>query len=238
MSLIISQFVHEYEQNIYHYTRLASQAEQKCRRVLREHHIPAIITSRAKSPSRLKEKLEKRNPVEQYQTESDIRSNIPDLSGVRVAVYLPGNLQRVANILEKAFDLRLVKVYSPVSIEKDTNGHQFTPSGVPLQHISRQSGYRAIHAHTTLTPDELGSIAEQPEAVRQVEIQITSLLMHVWSEVEHDLAYKCDRRKPSEEEDRILHEINDSVVESEGLLLRLERLTRMNRKKEGLYGKL
>lgn len=237
MSSIIRQFLQEYENNLPHYTHLASTTEQKCRNVLEQHHIPAIITSRAKNPSRLREKLEKRNPVEQYQTESDIRSNIPDLSGVRIAVYLPGHIQKVATKLGNAFDLRLVKVYSPSHDEENTE-HQTTSTGAPLQHISRQSGYRAMHIHTTLTPDELGSNVEQPEALRQVEIQITSLLMHAWSEVEHDLAYKCDQRKPSEEEGRILHEINDSVLESEGLLRQLERLNRTKRKKEGLYGKL
>ena len=55
-----------------------------------------------------------------------------------------------------------------------------------------------------------------------VEIQVASVLMHAWSEVEHDLVYKPFQGKLSEEEYAILDELNGLVLAGEIALERLQ----------------
>ena len=56
-----------------------------------------------------------------------------------------------------------------------------------------------------------------------VEVQVGSVLMHAWAEVEHDLIYKPESGEISEDEDAILDEINGLVITGEVALERLQR---------------
>jgi ppGpp synthetase/RelA/SpoT-type nucleotidyltranferase len=183
----------------------------------------------------LRQKLEDRDGELHYSTEAEIYSNIVDLSGVRIAVYLPSNVQKVSRLLQQAFIPQLVKVYSPspkpvaqhlipeIQRRADVSKEPFALPGVPVQHVSRPTGYCATHLHVFLKPDALGGERDRTGARAQVEIQLTSLLMHSWSEVEHDLVYKSVNGKSSEEEAEILNEINECAANGEALLRRLEQ---------------
>ena len=57
----------------------------------------------------------------------------------------------------------------------------------------------------------------------RVEIQVASVLMHAWAEVEHDLVYKPEKGDLSEDELAILDEINGLVLSGEIALERLQR---------------
>jgi ppGpp synthetase/RelA/SpoT-type nucleotidyltranferase len=253
MSPLIDEFVRQYEQRRCHYTLRATRAEQTCREILSNHGIPAIVSSRAKCPIRLRQKLEGRDAELHYSTEADIYSNIFDLSGVRIAVYLPSHVQKVSRLLQLAFIPRLIKVYSPtptavveqlisadpIKRRADLSKEPFALPGVSVQHITRPTGYCATHLHVCLQPDALGGERDSTGAGAQVEIQITSLLMHTWSEVEHDLAYKAVGGKPSEEEAAVLREINECAMTGEGLLRRLEEsVAARERKVERRCGRL
>jgi ppGpp synthetase/RelA/SpoT-type nucleotidyltranferase len=191
------------------------------------------VSSRAKCPIRLRQKLEERNAELHYSTDADIYSNIFDLSGVRIAVYLPSHVQKVSRLLQHAFIPRLVKVYSPkpkpaaqhlipeIQHRAHATKEPFALPGVRIQHITRPTGYCATHLHVLLKPEALGGERDSTGAGAQVEIQLTSLLMHTWSEVEHDLVYKEVGGKSSEEEAEILNEINECAATGEALLRRL-----------------
>jgi len=113
MSPLTEEFIQQYEQKRCHYTLRATRAEQTCREISANHDIPAIVSSRAKCPIRLRQKLEERDAELHYSTKGDIYSNILHLSGVRIAVYLPSHVQKVLRLLQHAFIPRLVKLYSP-----------------------------------------------------------------------------------------------------------------------------
>jgi ppGpp synthetase/RelA/SpoT-type nucleotidyltranferase len=235
MSQLINRFVEDYENNLAVHEQIASAAEQRCRDLLEGNHIPAVITSRAKCPTRLREKLEKRNPELHYRTEADIQSNIPDLSGVRIALYFPSQQKDVIQLLQQIFVPILVKTYdsTPESEHSPHDSPQESPEekesvipDVPTQHIFRPTGYHAVHLHMcTRTDDTFPKHSPTAEAA-VFEVQITTLLMHAWSEVDHDLAYKYHGEEPSNEETRVLSEINRNIVASEGLLRQLEELVR------------
>lgn len=56
-----------------------------------------------------------------------------------------------------------------------------------------------------------------------MEVQVASVLMHAWSEVEHDLVYKPLQGKLSDEEYAILDELNGLVLSGEISLERLQK---------------
>lgn len=235
MSQVIDGFVRAYQSDQAAYARVALTIEQRCRDLLEENHISAVVTSRAKCPMRLKEKLEKRNPELQYSTEADIRSNIPDLSGVRIALYFPSQQETVIQLLQQSFVPILVKKYDsasaaelspPDSPQESPRNDKNTLTDVPTQHIFRPTGYTAVHLHMGVKADDpLRKYSRTTDAPR-FEVQITTLLMHAWSEVDHDLAYKCHDKEPSNEETHVLSEINRHIVASEGLLRQLEQLVK------------
>jgi ppGpp synthetase/RelA/SpoT-type nucleotidyltranferase len=246
MSPLTEEFIHQYEERRCHYTLRATRAEQTCREILANHHIPSIVSSRAKCPTRLRRKLEQRDAELHFSSEADIYSNIVDLSGVRIAVYLPSHVQKVSRLLQHAFIPRLVKVYSSTPTSVTPNPHRtnvrkepFALPGVRVQHVNRPTGYCATHLHVYLKPEILGGERDSTGAHAQVEIQITSLLMHTWSEVEHDLVYKSINGKSSEEEAEILNEINECATTGEALLRRLEEaVAARDRKMERRCGRL
>jgi ppGpp synthetase/RelA/SpoT-type nucleotidyltranferase len=251
MSPLTDEFIQQYEQGRCHYTLRATRAEQTCRKILVDHGIPAIVSSRAKCPTRLRRKLEERDAKLHYSTEADIYSNIVDLSGVRIAVYLPSQVQKVSRLLQHAFTPRLVKVYGPshspvtqhsipdIEHRDEARNKPFALPEVPVQHVTRPTGYCATHLHVYLKPEVLGGERDSTGANAQVEIQITSLLMHTWSEVEHDLVYKSVNGKSSEEEAGILNEINECAAAGEELLRRLEEaVAARDRKMERRCGRL
>jgi hypothetical protein len=60
-------------------------------------------------------------------------------------------------------------------------------------------------------------------SLAKVEIQVASVLMHAWSEVEHDLVYKPLEGDLSEDEYAILDQINGMVIAGEIALETLQR---------------
>lgn len=56
-----------------------------------------------------------------------------------------------------------------------------------------------------------------------IEVQLGSVLMHAWAEVEHDLIYKPDSGVLSEDETAIIDELNGLVLAGEIALERLQR---------------
>ena len=251
MSPLIEDFLQRYEERRCHYTLRAIRAEQICRDVLANHHIPAIVSSRAKCPIRLRKKLEERDAKLHYSTEADIYSNIFDLSGVRIAVYLPSHVQKASELLQHAFILQLVKVYGPtpspvtrrsiqdIEYREEATETPYALPGNSVQHVTRPTGYCATHLHVFLKPEALGGERDLTGAHAQVEIQLTSLLMHTWSEIEHDLVYKSVGGKSSKKEVAILNEINECAAAGEALLRRLEdSVASRDRKQERRRGRL
>ena len=67
------------------------------------------------------------------------------------------------------------------------------------------------------------SEAQRRYAEASIEIQVASVLVHAWAEVEHDLVYKPLSGTLSEDEYAILDELNGLVLAGEISLERLQR---------------
>lgn len=205
---LIDQFMARYRREFDFFEQAGRIVAQQLEARLESSGIRAMVTSRAKNPKRLEAKVRQRAAKAQYVTVDDVYGDIVDLAGVRVALYFPGERPEVDKIIQEQFLLtEAAKVFkgSP------------SPS-----YEKRFSGYWATHYRLQIREATL-SETSQRFAIARVEVQVASVLMHAWSEVEHDLVYKPMQGALSEDELAILDELNGMMLAGEIALERLQR---------------
>lgn len=171
--------VARYEREYDRYLKLCARVADICRDIVERHAIRAQVTSRAKSPKRFELKL--RSLVEKRKKPlTDIDSvfvHVRDLSAVRVATYEARHETEVVSLICERF----VSDNDGVPIP-DIKDRQTDPS-------RRDNFYRATHVEACLPQSDLvgtyANVARVP-----CEIQVCSMMAHVWNEIEHDLVYK------------------------------------------------
>lgn len=209
---VIEVFLQQYAKEYDYYYELARKVANICETLLQRNGIHAVVTYRAKRPDSLREKLIKRNEEKNYKSIEAIYDDIADLAGVRIATYFPGDRSEIARLIEAEFIADKAK-YFPDS-------EHLTPFN--FNYAKRFSGYDAIHYRVRIKDVRLEDHKKRFSR-SQVEIQIASALMHAWAEVEHDLVYKPKVGSLSEEEYRILDELNGMVLSGEIALERLQK---------------
>lgn len=212
-STVIEGFMRHYR--IAHYEKLAVRAKEICNEKLDESKIQAIITYRAKASESLRKKLEERNKKRRYANEEQIQNDIIDLAGVRIALYFPSQRDFVADLITEAFDH--VDWRSHPNLNSSDQQHGTTDRG----YRPKFGGYEAKHAVVSIKKDDTGTLELFPQDV--VEIQIVSVLVHAWAEVEHDITYKNIFDKATIDERVILDCLNGLVRSSELLLDQLHQ---------------
>lgn len=216
---VTDDFLARYFREFDYYQEAARLCAELCERDLEQNGIRAIVTYRAKRPERLRDKVESRNQDKNYQTVDAIYSDIVDLAGVRIALYFPGDVDEVEQLITTRFAIAQTKQFP-----KD--------SGLPKYNKARFSGYAAKHYRVRLSANKLSEVqARYAEA--QIEIQVASVLVHAWAEVNHDLAYKPLSGQLSEDEYAILDELNGIVLAGEIALERLQRAAKLRLSKAG-----
>lgn len=217
---LIDDFIKQYNKEFDFYQELSRIVATKIEDQLFKRGVKAIVTHRAKRPDRLKDKLEGRKDEKNYKTIDDIFNDIVDLSGIRVAVYFPSDRDVLDEIIHDLFIVDKVK--------------KFPDSAHTPKYEKRFSGYWANHYRVKLK--------EGKDNKRYLdvlsEIQVASVLMHAWSEVEHDLVYKPFSGDLSKEESSILDEINGLVLAGEIALERLQKaITERTKEKKEITDK-
>lgn len=202
---IIEEFLEQYSRQYDFYSELARIGYKKLENELGRRGIKSIVSYRAKNPDRLRDKLVKRKDEKKYTSIKDIYSDIIDLAGVRIALYFPSDRDLIDEIVHELFEVRRTK--------------KFPESSHKPKHSKRFSGYWATHYNVELKPDKENKRYNKTP----FEIQVASVLMHGWAEVEHDLVYKPLSGELSEEELAILDEINGLVLSGEIALERLQK---------------
>ncbi len=205
---LIEEFIARYRREFDFYDQSARLIAQALESNLQAAGIRSMVTSRAKSPTRLESKVRQRARTKTYATLEDVSADIVDLAGARVALYFPGERDQVDRLVRQLFTLlEPPKVF---------------PSNAKATYKKRFSGYWATHYRVQLKESSLGT-AQQRYAEARIEIQVASVLMHAWSEVEHDLVYKPFEGTLSDEEYAILDELNGLVIAGEIALERLQK---------------
>lgn len=219
---IIEEFINHYTKEFDFYREASRICAQICETNMEQMGIRAIVTNRAKKIERLRDKLEKRNFNKNYNSFEDINEDIVDFSGVRIALYFPGDLNKVQQFIEANFEIKECKSF-PESIKSNDSKKR--------EYRKRFSGYWATHYRVYLKSKDLsGESKKYSQAL--IEIQIASALMLAWAEVEHDLIYKPFSGELSYEEYQILDELNGLVLSGEIALERLQKAVR-NRVSQG-----
>jgi ppGpp synthetase/RelA/SpoT-type nucleotidyltranferase len=207
MTEIINLFMERYSKEFDFYSNLSKKVEEHLRTKLHSFGVRAIVSSRAKSPNRLRDKIIDRNGGKPYSSVESIYNDIVDLAGVRVALYFPGDVPKVEEIISSEFETEEKPKSFPENKKKNKtpNNYQKTFSGYAAKHfrVKMKGGDRYANNYP-------------------VEIQVASVLMHAWSEVEHDLVYKPLQGNLSQEELMILDEINGLVLNGNLALQRLQ----------------
>ncbi|UYY81953.1 hypothetical protein OIT41_02425 [Arthrobacter sp. YA7-1] len=89
-------------------------------------------------------------------------------------------------------------------------------------HRQRFSGYGARHFRVNI-PESRLSAGQERYASALIEVQVASVLMHAWSEVEHDLVYKPLEGELSASEYALLDQLNGLVLAGEIALEQLQQ---------------
>lgn len=217
----IDDFISRYKREFDFYDLAARLAAQLLDNRLQAAGIRSIVTARAKSPTRLEAKVRARAGRKNYATADDIYNDIVDLAGARVALYFPEEREQVDHLVRQLFNV----------LEQ----RNFPDATTNPSYTKRFSGYWATHYR--VHPRDQSLVDSQKRfAEARVEIQVASVLMHAWSEVEHDLVYKPLQGKLSNEEYDILDELNGLMIAGEIALKRLQSAGQVRIKQGQAFG--
>jgi ppGpp synthetase/RelA/SpoT-type nucleotidyltranferase len=162
------------------------------------------VSGRVKNRESLREKLRKNalkpKRKDRVNKSLEVFEKITDLAAVRVMTYREGDRKRVAEIIRNSFAQRNGKTNYECEVKEQDSRIEGNPNNF----------YRATHMQICLTPDQLSVTGNDTFGTDHCEVQITSMLAHVWNEIEHDIIYKGSK------DDLSSHEIN--AIESLGLL--------------------
>ena len=175
---VIADAVARYDRERDRYLKLAARVADICRsNIIEGHAIRAQITSRTKTVRSFEGKLRRfsKRPHKSFQTVEEIFEKIGDFAGVRVATYRPEDEPRVAESIGALFvGSDGSDVVVDLKDKLDPANGQF---------------YRATHCRVFLREDELvGDYGNLRGS--SCEVQICSMMSHVWNEIEHDIGYK------------------------------------------------
>ncbi len=205
---LIREFIEDYRGKISHFQHLAEVCAYQCESALKRQGLRVLVTSRAKRLDSLASKVEDRAQEKNYQSIEEIYEDIVDLAGVRIALFFPQDQREVDQFIRSNFTVESVKDFP------EALGH---PGAYPKQFL----GYVGRHYRLYLKPESLPP-EERYLANYVIEVQVGTVLMHAWAEVEHDLVYKSTGGFLSQDEYAILDELNGLMYEGEMALERLQ----------------
>lgn len=161
----------EYRQNHSLYEQLEQTASSLLENELKQSGIMVFqLSHRLKTEESLRGKLEKKG--DKYESALDLT----DLLGIRVICYFADDVDRIAEKIEGLF---VIDRENSIDKRKVLEADQF--------------GYLSLHYICQLSPEQAGT--EDLCRIR-FEIQIRSVLQHVWAEINHDIGYKSSTGVP------------------------------------------
>lgn len=162
-----------YMQKISGYERLAINLQQALKGFLEEANISYLdVTFRTKEFSSFEEKIQRKS----YENPFD---DCEDFCGIRVICYYPTDVEKICDIIRQEFQV-----------------HWSEDKAATLN--VQEFGYRSTHFIVTVNPKWLVAPNYRGLDNLKAEIQVRTVLMHAWAEVEHKLAYKKQDQVPNE----------------------------------------
>lgn len=102
----LEDFLDTYAREKEFYATMSREIARKCELQLARSGIQASITSRVKEEESLKREFLQRNKTKRYKHAGDIREDIVDFAGVRIALYFPNHVQKTEELTREIFLVR------------------------------------------------------------------------------------------------------------------------------------
>ena len=203
----VARYHREYDR----YLKLCARVAEICRlEIVEGNAIRAQVTSRAKTPKSLEGKL-RRIVAGNKKPLVDIDSvfvHVRDLAAVRIATYENRHEAQVVDLVCKRF----VNEAGAACTAEAKDYLRDRPN--------QDNYYRATHVEVFLPASDLigtyANVAGVP-----CEIQVCSMMAHVWNEIEHDLAYKPFTGSLSQFERDQLKHLGMNVRMADGIISQL-----------------
>ncbi len=160
-----------YHTNKEFYSRLGNNLEEAFRQFLIQRKIAFHnVNHRVKDFESFLEKIERK----EYK---DPQNQIEDFLGIRIICYYASDLELIENLIKEEFDVKeaLDKVGS---LESD------------------RFGYRSYHYIVAIKENWCSAPNYRNLNGLKVEVQVRTILMHAWADIEHKLAYKSQDQVP------------------------------------------
>ncbi len=175
MNLINRLILEEYRKSEKDFELMRQIVSHKLQSAVDESGIRTFtIQSRIKSEDSLAGKLVRKEGW--YSQLSDLR----DILGARVICYFADDVDRVGKLIEEIFDVD-------------------TGASTDKRELIAASTFGYLSLHYICRLPEGGNYPEELRKWR-FEIQVRTLLQHVWSDVEHDIGYKAEFGMPRKAE--------------------------------------
>jgi ppGpp synthetase/RelA/SpoT-type nucleotidyltranferase len=202
--LQIATLVERYTRERDRFEKMAATVTRHLSARLRAAAIPHLPTFRSKDPESLRGKLNRdRHEHDFVAFEREFAPAILDLAGVRILLYRPKDVEPTCSVIEDLF----------VVPEEPRYRKDFTDT----------KRYQARHRVVSLRDDQI----ENDPALANLrgvrcEIQVVTLVDHIWNELEHDIKYKTPHGQPTEEQKALLASLRtelDAVRDSVNRLM-------------------
>lgn len=199
------------------YEKMAREVARICGDLLGQHAIRGNVQWRVKDPGRLLAKIQ--NPkFASIHGVNDMLARIGDLSAARITTYVETDREKVVARLKDRFDL----VGEP-DIKDGKSKSRF---------------YRATHVQLKLPAHELVGQFDNLADV-SCEVQVCSMLAHVYNEIEHDLGYKPFAGELAKAEVEALDAIGNIVTAGDTLIVHaIQRVEERNRNENDPFADL
>lgn len=174
---VVRKAVQRYHREYDRYLKLSARVAEICRVEIVEERDPRPGDLPRQEPQEPRRRL-RRFAAAGKKTMPDVDAvfdQIRDLAAVRIATYEQRHERQVVELACRRFT--------------DAKGGKPVPHPKDKQRIDPSNFYRATHVEAFLAPSDVvgtySNVAQVP-----CEIQVCSMMAHVWNEVEHDLGYK------------------------------------------------
>ena len=163
----------EYEKRLPLFKRCIDNLVQALEIFLQENNILYLsVTGRIKEFDSFIEKINRKKYSDPFQQNEDF-------CGIRIIVYYQRDIQKIQEIIDREFDI----------LEATVKSEQLAVN---------EFGYRSNHSIVKINDGWLAAPNYRGLREIKIEIQIRTILMHTWAEVEHKLAYKNKDQVPKE----------------------------------------
>lgn len=217
----IKKAVQRYHREYDRYLKLSARVAEICRsEIIEGNAIRAQVTSRAKSPNAFEGKLRRfaANGRKSMPSVDSVFEKVRDLAAVRVATYEQRHEEEVVRLICRRF----------IDANGEVPGHERRDKN----RADPANFYRASHVEIFLAPaDGVGTYTNVMDV--PCEVQVCSMMAHVWNEIEHDLGYKPAAGALSDQERNFLVTLGQSVRVGDGTIASLFAETERRQKEQG-----